>query len=205
MNPSIAELIESGVLELYVMGAANPQEMQLVEQMATAHPEIKQEIENISKVMESYAQAHAVKPKSSVKALLLATIDYMTRMEEGELPVSPPVLTEKSRIEDYAFWLNREDMELPENAENIHAKIIGYTPAATTAIVWLKTMSDPEIHHEEHERFLIVEGTCEMTIGDEKLKLAAGDFLTIPLHVTHRLKVTSEVPCKAILQRLSAA
>jgi mannose-6-phosphate isomerase-like protein (cupin superfamily) len=202
MNP-IAEFLESGVLELYVMGAASPEEALAVEEMAAAHPEVKQELEQISMAMEHYAQAHAVKPRATVKTLLLATIDYLERMKKGELPESPPVLTRNSRISDYEKWLNSEDAMLPDDAEGIHARIIGYTPTATTAIIWLQENSEKEVHHDEYERFLIVEGTCHLTAGDEAHALAAGDFFAIPLHTPHHIVVTSDIPCKAILQRLS--
>jgi len=204
MNP-ITDFIASGVLDLYVMGATSPEETHTVEQMAAAHPEIRQEIEAVSQTMESYALAHAVAPRNVVKPLLLATIDYMERMKLGELPVSPPVVTAQSQLEDYALWLNREDMILPPDADDTYAKIIGYTPAATTAIVWIKKMADYEVHKDEYERFLIVEGTCDIIAGEETHSLKAGDFFAVPLHTPHMLKVTSPEPCKAILQRLSIA
>lgn len=202
MNP-IAEFIESGVLELYVMGAASPEETLTVEKMAAAYPELKQEIEQISLALEHYAQAHAVKPRTTVKVLLLATIDYLERMKQGELPESPPVLTQHSKSSDYEKWLNQEDAVLPKDAKGIHARIIGYTPTATTAIVWIMEHSEKEVHHDEYERFLILEGSCHITAGDETRALAASDYFAVPLHATHQVKVTSDIPCKAILQRLS--
>lgn len=202
MNP-ITEFIESGILELYVMGAASIEEIQEVEEMAAAHPEVQQEIEQIRQAIEYYAQAHAIKPRATVKTLVMANIDYLERMKQGELPESPPIITPNSRISDYEKWVNREDAVLPENVEGIHAKIIGYNPKATTAIIWIKEMSDPEVHHDEHERFLILEGTCQFTAGDKTHTLAAGDFFEVPLHTPHQVVVTSDVPCKAILQRLS--
>lgn len=204
MNP-VTEFIESGILELYVMGAASAEDILAVEQMAAAHPEVKQEIEQISQAIEHYAQTHAVKPRSTVKTLVMATIDYLERMKQGELPESPPVLTPESRISDYGKWLNNEKATLPEDAEQIYARIIGYTPTATTAIIWVKETTEQEVHNDEYERFLIVEGTCKMQAGEETYMLAAGDFFTIPLHTPHQLTVTSKVPCKAILQRLSIA
>lgn len=201
----IRDFIESGIIELYVMGAASPEEVNEVKEMAAVHPEVRQEVENISLALEQYAQAQAVKPRGTVKTLLLATIDYIQRMEQGEQPEVPPVLTAESRISDYAYWLDKEDNTLPEDADNIYAKIIGFTPSATTAIVWLKELSDEEVHHDEYERFLIVEGTCNMRTGQEMFQLAAGDYFAIPLHISHQLTVTSDVPCKAILQRLSVA
>ncbi|WP_276497112.1 cupin domain-containing protein [Pontibacter litorisediminis] len=202
MNP-ITAFIESGVLELYVMGVASPEEVLAVEEMAAAHPEVQQEIEQTRLAMEHYAQAHAVKPRRTVKTLLLATIDYLERMKQGELPESPPILTPDSRISDYAKWLNREDAVMPDGADSMYAKIIGYTPKSTTAILWVKDRSEEEIHHDEYERFLILEGACRFTTGDTVHHLAAGDFLEVPLHTPHHVVVTSATPCKAILQRLS--
>jgi mannose-6-phosphate isomerase-like protein (cupin superfamily) len=202
MNP-VTEFIESGILELYVMGAASSEDVLTVEKMAAMHPEVKKELEQISLSLESYAQSHAVKPRASVKALLMATIDYLERMKQDELPESPPLLTPDASISDYQKWLDHPKATLPVDAEGIHARIIGYTPTATTAIVWVKDVSEEEVHHDEHERFLIVEGTCQMRVGKESYPLTPGSYFAIPLHAPHQLIVTSEVPCKAILQRLS--
>jgi mannose-6-phosphate isomerase-like protein (cupin superfamily) len=65
-------------------------------------------------------------------------------------------------------------------------------------------MSPAEIHHDEYERFLIVEGTCDITIEKKVHHLKSGDFLAIPLFANHTVKVTSNIPCKAILQRVAA-
>lgn len=204
MNP-IQEIIESGVLELYALGAANPEEVKKVERLAAEYPEVQQEIDAISQAMERYVEAHTVRPRNTVKPLMLATIDYMERMKRGELSVSPPILTEMSRPQDFDKWLNRQDMHLPADADDIFAKIIGYTPAATTAIVWMHGATDFEVHNDELERFLIVEGTCNIVVGERKHPLKPGDFFAIPLHEPHSVQVTSEERCKAILQRLSAA
>lgn len=200
---TVAEFIESGILELYVMGAASEEDVQAVEKMAAAHPEVRQEIEQISQAMEHYAQTRAVQPRSTVKTLVMATVDYLERMKKGELPESPPVLTEQSRKSDFEKWLRHPDAVQPEDAEQIYARIIGYTPTATTAIVWVREHTEKEVHHDEHERFLILEGTCQMRAGDRTYNLAAGDYFAVPLHVEHQLTVTSPTPCKAILQRLS--
>ncbi|GAB2537459.1 cupin domain-containing protein [Rufibacter soli] len=201
---SIHHFIESGILELYVMGITNPQETKEVEQMAAAHPEIKAEIDLISRAVEAYAQEHAIPPRDTVKPLVLATIDYLQRLAKGEPAVEPPLLTENSTIDEYATWLTRPDLVLPEEEEdNIFVKLIGHTPQITTAIAWIKDMSDYEVHHDELERFLIVEGTCDMIAGENLYQLQPGDFFAVPLHTQHMLKVTSKAPCKAILQRVA--
>ncbi|MBC3538834.1 cupin domain-containing protein [Rufibacter sediminis] len=203
MNP-ITDFIESGILELYVMAATSPEETLEVEQMAAAHPEVRQEIESIRQSIEAYALAHAVEPRPTIKPLVLATIDYMDRLQKGEAVTSPPNLTPDSKPEDYAAWLSRPDLQVPSYAEDIYVKIIGYTPSATTAIVWLKDMAEEEIHHDELELFLILEGTCTITVEEQENYLSPGDYFAIPLHKRHMVKVTSAEPCKCILQRLAA-
>ena len=128
----------------------------------------------------------------------------MERLKKGELAENPPVLTQSSHIADYAAWLNRPDMVLPANAEAIYVKIIGATPATTTAVVWLSGIADNEIHYDEYERFLIVEGSCDITVGNNVNHLSPGDYFAIPLHIPHTVKVTSDIYCKVILQRVAA-
>lgn len=197
------EYIESGILELYVAGIASAEECIEVEKRATADPAIRQEIEYISMALETYAMANAVAPNPIIKPFLLATIDYTERLQNGEPVSNPPLLNEDSKQEDYASWLNRSDMTAPET-NDVFAKIIGYTKEAITAIVWLKDYAPHEVHDDEYERFFIVEGTCNIIVGDEINQLVAGDYFAIPLHKNHMIKVTSSIPCKVILQRIAA-
>ena len=201
---TISSYIDSGILEAYVLGFATPEESAEVEKLAIAHPEIKKELELIETSIGQYASMHAVQPHATIKPLLLATIDYTDRLKNGEVPGMPALLHAGSEISDYAQWLDRPDMVPSAYDDDIFLKIIGYTPQATTAIVWIKTMAPDEVHHDEHESFLIVEGTCDITIGDKVHQLVPGDYLSIPLHADHHVKVTSEIPCKVILERRAA-
>jgi mannose-6-phosphate isomerase-like protein (cupin superfamily) len=201
---TISSYIDSGILEAYVLGFATAEECAEVEKLAAAHPEIKNELAQIENSLEQYASDHAVQPHATIKPLLLATIDYTERLKNGETPGAPPLLHADSKISDYAQWLNRPDMAPSAFDDDIFLKIIGYTPQATTAIVWIKTIAPDEVHHDEHESFLILEGTCDITIGDKVHQLVPGDYLSIPLHADHFVKVTSDIPCKVILERRAA-
>jgi mannose-6-phosphate isomerase-like protein (cupin superfamily) len=201
---NISEYIESGILEMYVLGITSPEESREVESMAQKHPEVRSELNTISKNLELYSELHAVKPSPTIKPFLMASIDYSERLKKGEKPSYPPQLNEYSKIRDYKEWLEREDMNLPSDFSNFHAKIIGNTPEMITAVIWIGKMAPPEVHKDEHEKFLILEGTCEITVGEKVHSLKAGDYFPIPLHETHMVKVTSDVPCKAILQRIAA-
>ena len=68
------EIISSGLLEMYAIGAASPEEIIQIERWRTEYPEINIELINIEKVMESYAMANSVVPSSSVKDKIFASI-----------------------------------------------------------------------------------------------------------------------------------
>ncbi len=201
---NIKEYIESGILELYVFGVTNKKENEEIAKIALSHIEVREEINNISAAIEEYAKQNAVDLDPTIKPFLMAMIDYTERLKNGESPSFPPVLNENSKISDYDQWINRKDIKLPENFKDFHATIIGYTPEVTTAIIWIKYMAPEEVHQHEFEKFLILEGTCNITIADEVHTLKAGDFLSIPLYKKHDVKITSSIPCKAILQRIAA-
>ena len=197
------EYIRSGILEQYVLGYTSQAESKEVELLAATDPAIRLEIEAIEEALEAYAMEHAVAPNPVIKPFILASIDYSERIKGGEPVTMPPVLNKNSVIEDYAPWLNRSDLLVPDDSD-IFAKIIGYTPEAVTAIVWIKEYAPHEVHDDEFEKFLIVEGTCDIVVGDEVNALVPGDYFAIPLHKNHLVKVTSTIPCKVILQRIAA-
>ncbi len=198
-----SEFIQSGILEQYVLGITSAEESAEVERLAAADLIIKQEIESASILFEEFVLANAVQPNPLVKPFLMATVDYAERIQNGETVVEPPMLNPQSTAEDYAAWLNKSDLNSPGN-DDIFAKIIGYTPQAVTAIVWIKNYAPQEVHDKEHERFLIIEGSCDIIVGDETNHLMPGDFFAIPLHEKHMVRVTSPAPCKVILQRVAA-
>jgi mannose-6-phosphate isomerase-like protein (cupin superfamily) len=201
---NIAAYIESGILEAYVLGSVSKAEASEVEQMAAASDEVRQVLNEISQALEIYALANPLAPDPTLKPMLIATIDYTERLQNGEPPTIPPDLHPGSKIVDYAAWLSRPDMKAPKQIDDIHVKIISHTPQAMTAIVWIKEMAPQEVHDDEHEKFLIVEGTCDITIGEDVHQLVPGDVLMIPLYKNHHVKVTSPIACKVILQRIAA-
>ncbi len=202
--PDPQQYIDSGILEEFVLGLTTEAENREVLSMASAHPEVQREIDEISASLQLYAESKAPPVCPTVKPLLMATIDYMERIRKGEKVTYPPELSGESVAADFSEWLEREDMVLPADFEGMYAKIIGYTPQATTAIAWLQYGSPEEVHHDQYEKFLILEGSCDITIDGTVLSLVPGDYLSIPLHKPHHVNVTSAVPCKVILQRLAA-
>jgi mannose-6-phosphate isomerase-like protein (cupin superfamily) len=200
----VSEFIESGILETYVLGNTTAEETAQVVAMMAQHEVVRQEVEAIGIALEEYGMANAIEPDPAVRLMLMATIDYTERLKAGEVPSFPPEIHAGSQIEDYAPWLQRKDLEPAWPVEDAHATIIGYTPQIATSIVWLRYGAPPETHTNEFEKFLIVEGTCDITVGDQVHSMKPGDALIIPLFVSHHVVVTSQQLCKIILQRVAA-
>jgi anti-sigma-K factor RskA len=66
--------IETGILELYVLGDITQEERLQVEAMIAAHPAVKAEIAEIEKAMELYAHANAVEPSEHQRGKILNSI-----------------------------------------------------------------------------------------------------------------------------------
>lgn len=200
----ISTFIDSGILEAYVLGLTSNDENTEVETMAATHQEVRFSINAFEEKLEKQSFANAIAPPALVKTMVMASIDYMGRLGNGEIETYPPILEKGAKIIDYANWLNRPDMLAPIGFEGTYVKIISHTPQMTTAIAWITDMAPSEVHEDEFENFLVVEGTCDFTIGTVLHQLVAGDFLSIPLFQPHHFKVTSKCACKVVLQRIAA-
>ncbi|MBK8634430.1 MAG: cupin domain-containing protein [Saprospiraceae bacterium] len=201
---SIDQIISSGLLELYVMGDLSPAELAIVEKAMEEDESVRNEVLKIEKTLEAYAFKYAVPVAPSAQAMLLATVNFTDRLKNGEVPGNPPTLNPQSKITDFSQWLERADMQEPEEYDSMYGRIINSDEVQTTMIIWLKEGAPDETHTDEFEKFLIVEGSCDITIGEDVHSLKSGNFLSIPLFVNHNVVVTSEVSCKIILQRTAA-
>ena len=70
----IKAYIESGILELYVLGDVSPAEKLQVEEMASKHPVIKAELEEIERSMELYAAENAIEPTEHIRDRILNSL-----------------------------------------------------------------------------------------------------------------------------------
>lgn len=70
----IRAYIESGVLELYVLGDMSAEEKLQVEAMAQKHPSIQAELSEIEKAMEMYADAQSVEPSAQLRDRVLNSL-----------------------------------------------------------------------------------------------------------------------------------
>jgi mannose-6-phosphate isomerase-like protein (cupin superfamily) len=198
------EILDSGLLELFAIGTLEGRELSMVTDALASDPALRTELSHIEDALMLLAEAHAVAPNPTVKLLLMAKINYAGRLEQGEVPAKVPTLHPDSKLIDFKPWLDRPDLQAPADYNEGYVSIVSQERDKTTALVWLRYGAPPETHTIDHEKFLIAEGTCDITIGTTVHSLKAGDYLSIPLHVSHHVMVTSKIPCKIILQRVAA-
>ena len=201
---NLKKYIDSGIVERYVLGITLPDETVEIEAMSIEHKEVAVAISEFGLLVEENALHNAIAPPSIIKPELMATIDYMERLQNGEVMTFPPLLNEHSQIKDFSEWLDRDDMRPSADFNEIEVKLIGYTPTCSTAIAWVRQLTPEEVHKQEFERFLIVEGTCTIHVASKTYDLIPGNYLQIPLFEKHHVVVTSSMPCKVILQRVAA-
>ena len=65
-------------------------------------------------------------------------------------------------------------------------------------VIWVKNNVKAHKHEVHTENIYILEGTGEMTLGDESFNIKQGDFVTIPPNTIHSLTVTSDIPVKVL-------
>ena len=73
------EYIETGILELYLMGSLSKEEMLDVEKIAQSDAEIMQEFIRVENTLINYAYANGVEPRAELRALILAKIESEAR------------------------------------------------------------------------------------------------------------------------------
>jgi anti-sigma-K factor RskA len=87
---SAQEFIASGLLHVYVLGAATPDESREVELIAAQWPEVRDELERLQLETEAYAGMHAAQPRAALRDKLIAHV------LEQELPAQRS--TEPGRV-----------------------------------------------------------------------------------------------------------
>ncbi len=80
----INEIISSGLLEMYAVGAASPEEAAQVERWCSQYPEVAAALTETEQAMESYAMANAVAPAEHIKQRILSTLNFNTEVERKQ-------------------------------------------------------------------------------------------------------------------------
>jgi anti-sigma-K factor RskA len=107
----IKAYIESGILELYVLGDITPEEKLQVEMMASKHSAIKAELDEIERSMELFAEDNAVEPPAHLRDRVLNSIltnfgddsTFTTNSEQYKNNIVGMSAAKTSNFYQYAF------------------------------------------------------------------------------------------------------
>lgn len=88
----VRELIESGLLELYITGGLTDAERHMVESMRH-HEEVARELESIERALESYATLHARRPKRDLLPGIKKSLEHPGATDIRRNPVRKLVVT----------------------------------------------------------------------------------------------------------------
>ena len=182
----IQAYIESGILEEYCLGHLNEADEAYLIQMTLLYPEIKAELTAVETAFENLADLTAVEPSGNVKQNILAALGFAgDDLNINDLPVI-------RRATDPQPWLKAFAHLIPdEPKEDFVLNIIRDDKIAQQMLVTGNTDVPEEEHGEFFEGLFVLKGRCECTIGDELFALGAGDFIEIPLHVKHDIKLVT--------------
>ena len=78
------EYIETGLLELYVMGSLSNEEMLEVERNAKSNPEIMQEFIRVQNTLLNYAADYEVAPRPELSAIILDRVEKDARSSTSQ-------------------------------------------------------------------------------------------------------------------------
>ncbi|MBX2927637.1 MAG: anti-sigma factor [Saprospiraceae bacterium] len=99
---NIEQYIQSGILEAYALGACSTAEQVEVEEMMSAHPEIKSALDAIHADLEKLARAGAVSPPPALKARIMEAVEReamtMSQQQTAPLHSAPTKKTPYSRL-----------------------------------------------------------------------------------------------------------
>jgi mannose-6-phosphate isomerase-like protein (cupin superfamily) len=192
---NIGDYINSGALEAYCLGLLSEEEEAYLIQMSMLYPEVKAELTAIEITMEKTAAMEAVNPAPYIRQNLLRVLGFAdeSAINLNDLPVIRGQVPHRP-------WLDALAHLIPdEPAEDFICHVLRDDKIAQQMLVISKTDVPEEEHGDFLESFFILQGRCECTIGDQFYALGEGDFIEIPLHTPHDIRLTTPV-VTAILQ-----
>jgi len=201
MNPGtdIHNYINSGILEAYCLGVLSTEEKKEVENFRLNYHEVQEALTAIELSFEQLALTTAVHPPAGLKEQIWQTILATDHDQNIDLS-NPPVI---NRFSDHTQWLKAVAPFIPaETSKERFSKVLYSSPDLLQILIVTQTDIEAELHDNLRESFIILEGECECYIGNKVIRLQAGGFTDIPLHITHDVKLVSR-SVTAILQRIA--
>lgn len=196
------DYIQTDKLEQYCLGLLSAEEAVDVERLASIYPAIGIELDQLMQALADYVLSEPILPSPELKSRVMMTLSQLGEPPAFDLAALPLI----NAYSDVGQWQRTvASIPAPADYENIFSQVLHQDERVEQSLVWVQTLVDPEVHQEEYESFLLLEGRCECTVGDDLVQLSAGDYFAVPLGVKHSVRVLSDTPVKAILQLMKVA
>ena len=189
-------------LERYCLGLLTHEEASAVERAASAQPAVRAQLDQMAQTLANYALANPATPSPGLKNRVLAALNGLGEGSAFDLQALPRI----NAFSDADQWQRTvAAIQPPATYRNLFGHVLRQEGGVEQFLLWVRACIRPEEHHDERESFLILEGRCECSIGGKLVQLGPGDYLAVPLDREHTVRVISEIPVKAILQRVKLA
>jgi mannose-6-phosphate isomerase-like protein (cupin superfamily) len=194
--------IKSGILELFVLDLLDEAERAEVRDTVLQYPILEKEIKNIESTLQLYATSIAIEPPKSLKAKIETSIANVVKEKHMDMQDLPLIDSHS----DYQNWINFVLKYFPTAFESDNfSEVLRNENGVTQVLVVSSIDIDDETHDDTYESFLILQGQCKCTVGDESFYLNPGGYTQIPLREHHKVEITSPSPVMAIAQYVSVA
>ncbi|TSD66283.1 cupin domain-containing protein [Inquilinus sp. KBS0705] len=178
--------IDNGNLEQYCFELFQQSPGNEVEQLRSAHPEIKQELDQIELTIEQLAKGYEIAPNAGLKSKIFATLGFAD--DSIDINHLPPT----NKYANYLSWLKAVEHLIPAQPyDDFFMEVLRHDENIAQMLVVTRLNVPEETHDVVAESFFILEGTCTCTVGNELFTLNAGDYLDIPLHTNHDIRIDS--------------
>jgi len=185
---NVRDYIASGVLEEYCLGLLDAADQAIVIQKGKLFPEVKKELAAIEMAMETLAASRAIIPKNDVKQKILNSLGFTDQAVQFDLNDLPATNANSNHLS----WLKSLEHLIPdEPAEDFSCHVLSQDERFAQMLIISKSNVSEEIHEDLTESFFILKGVCECLVGEKSFRLAPGDYLEIPLHKPHDVKLLS--------------
>lgn len=180
-----------------------------IEKLLSDEPAIQPDMLDINQTeaaLINFAKANAIVPPPTLRNSILGKINTLEAQKKEQRPLDAANLPMLDASANWLEWQSLvEGIEPPANFDNIYLHPLESNDRRELFVAWVKEMVDEEVHHDILESFILLEGTCECHITNEKgetriVRMTQGDYISMQLGETHDVVITSLQPAKAILE-----
>jgi mannose-6-phosphate isomerase-like protein (cupin superfamily) len=154
----------------------------------------------------AFADAQAIAPPTALRDKILGKLHALNEQTRSQKKLD---LHDLPMLDPQSNWLEWKEVvsgiPAPTDFENIHMHLLEDSEQRILNLVFVREFVEEEVHHDLHESFLLLQGTCTCHITDEagnqrSVNMQTGDYIAFGLGETHDVVITSSEPAIAILQ-----